>query len=162
MHTVKVIIFDWGDTLMRDYGYEGSMVYWPKISLIPGVEKCLKELFENYIICVASNAGDSDAELLGMALEKMEIKKYFKKLYTSKELGCEKPDLNFFKMIATDLRVRPDECVMIGNSYTNDVFPAKKFGMKAIFFDEHDKGQLGMADFKINSMSELMDVLKKI
>lgn len=66
---IKAIIFDWGDTLMRDYKeYSGAMVNWPYVEIISGVKEALDKLNEKYICCVASNEGDSDVELMSKAL----------------------------------------------------------------------------------------------
>ena len=65
---IKAIIFDWGDTLMYDYKeYSGAMVNWPHVQIISGVKETLDKLNEKYICCVASNAGDSDVELMEKA-----------------------------------------------------------------------------------------------
>ena len=55
---------------MQDFpGYQGPMVYWPQVKIIEGVEKALKAIRLELICCLASNAGDSDAAMMGLALE---------------------------------------------------------------------------------------------
>lgn len=57
MKHVKAVVFDWGDTLMRAFEF-----YWPRVALVPGVAEALEQLAGQVTLCVASNAGDSDAE----------------------------------------------------------------------------------------------------
>jgi FMN phosphatase YigB (HAD superfamily) len=127
---MKTIIFDWGDTLMYDYKeYSGAMANWPHVEIIPGVKEALDILNEKYIFCVASNAGDSNVELMGKALERVDIRKYFKHLFTSNELGYAKPSLQFFNEIVRRLNAEVSDCIMVGNDYFKDIEPAKKVGM---------------------------------
>jgi len=45
MNKIKAIIFDWGDTVMCDFPeYTGPMAYWPKVEVVPGIEKALQQL----------------------------------------------------------------------------------------------------------------------
>ena len=49
-------------------------------------------------------------------------------IYGSQELGCYKPDLNFFKRICEFEKVHPSQCIYIGDRIEYDIFPAKKSG----------------------------------
>jgi FMN phosphatase YigB (HAD superfamily) len=161
LQTVRVLIFDWGDTLMRDFPeYPGPMANWPKIEVIPGVTDLLAGIHTDYICCVASNAGDSDAELMGLALEKAGIREYFKYLFTSKELGYQKPEIGFFTEISARLAVPPDLCLMIGNDYRKDIIPAKDGGMKtALYMAKQVSEAFPKADIVVNSMIGLLQYL---
>jgi hypothetical protein len=98
MKILKAAIFDWGDTIMRDLsGFTGPMVNWPHVEIIDGVKEALETIHRELICCLASNASDSDAVKMGLALERVYIRRYFRYLFTSKELGARKPDIAFFK-----------------------------------------------------------------
>jgi putative hydrolase of the HAD superfamily len=149
---------------MRDFTeYPGPMFYWEKIEVIEGVESLLKSLQQNYILCVATNAGDSDTSLMMKALERGNIKQYFRYFFSSKDLGYTKPDPMFFKTIADKMKVTPQECLMIGNDYIKDIEGALSAGMKTIHFDEA-KNNLSnsKADFTIHKIDEIIKVLEKI
>ena len=129
----KALIFDWGDTLMRVFPeYLGPMVKWPKVEVVPGAVECLSELYPSYICCVASNAGDSDAEQMAKALERVNLKAYFQFFFTSRELGFQKPDPRFFREIALRINIEPEACLSIGNDYQKDIIPAKSVGMGTV------------------------------
>jgi hypothetical protein len=71
---IKALVFDWGDTLMRDYPeYSGSMAFWPKVELMPYVDEALKAVGNMYTCYAASNAGASDLVLMGKAFERVGI-----------------------------------------------------------------------------------------
>ena len=164
-YKIKAVIFDWGDTLMRVFPeYKGPMAYWSKIMVMPGVVTALERLHSEYILCAASNAGNSDAVLMGEAMARAGIRRYFRRIYTSKELGFAKPEENFFLEIAKRIRVKPEECLAVGNDYDKDIIPAKNAGMNTVLFLEMDYvKKFESADFKIHSMKELLapDILDK-
>src|SRR5690349_7299263 len=114
----KAIIFDWGDTLMKDFTeYKGPMVQWPYVEAIPGVKESLHKIYKDYLCCVASNAGDSDGKLMKLALKRVELDGFFADFFTSKELGVEKPNIKFFQEILKTLNMTANEVIMVGNDY---------------------------------------------
>lgn len=91
---IVVILLDWGDTVMFDFDeYSGPMAEWPTVQLIDGIEESLKILHNNYTICLATNAGSSDKTLVNKALQRVGLNQYFHKIFTSKDLGFSKPQL---------------------------------------------------------------------
>jgi FMN phosphatase YigB (HAD superfamily) len=164
MVEIKVIIFDWGDTIMRDFPeFKGPMIYWPYVEVVNGAEEALKSLCGKFTCCLASNAGDSDATLMGLALQRTNIRKYFQYLFTSKELGTKKPNPDFYKKILDILNFKSQECVAVGNDYEKDIVPAGIFGIKTIWLSTmKDPGYGKKADLIIKSMQELPLAIEKI
>jgi HAD superfamily hydrolase (TIGR01509 family) len=163
-NNIRAIIFDWGDTLMRDFPQSrGSMAYWEQVEAVPGVKEALEKISKEYICCVASNTGDSNAKLMGVALNRVDIKEYFQHLFTSLELGATKPNLDFFKNIIQKTNLKPNECIMVGNDYEKDIVPAKAVGIHTILFIDESKSVLfSDADFMISSMNELYEVINSL
>lgn len=161
INNIKIIIFDWGDTLMRDSQDKGPMAHWENVEIIPGVREALIKLKENYILCVASNAGDSDTELMKSALIRVGIDGFFSYFFTSTELGFEKPNSRFFEAILKALKTTSNECLIIGNDYKKDIVPSKSMGMTTLLFDEKNLFyNTESADYKINKMIQIIDILK--
>jgi putative hydrolase of the HAD superfamily len=132
--SIRAVVFDWGDTIMRDFpDYNTAMVYWPRVELIDGAREALAVLSPRFTCCLASNAGISDAELMGQALDRVAVRPYFHHLWTSKELGAAKPNPEFFLAITRRLGLRPEECVMVGNDYAKDIAGAKAAGLRTIW-----------------------------
>ncbi|MGP4041860.1 HAD family hydrolase [Gracilibacillus sp. D59] len=158
---IRAVIFDWGDTLMRDFPQsKGAMAYWEKVEVIPDIKDALEKVSSEYICCVASNAGNSSAELMGVALNRVEIQKYFQYFFTSRELGVTKPNLEFFDNIIRKLNLRHEECIMVGNDYEKDIVPAIAIGINTILYNKESKEVLNNdADFTISSMKELYEVI---
>jgi len=91
---IKALVFDWGDTIMRDLPFEGAMKDWPFVSLFSGVEEILDHLKEDYLLVLASNAGDSSSNDIIKALKRVGVDHYFHHVFSSRDIGYEKPQLN--------------------------------------------------------------------
>ena len=160
---IKALVFDWGGTVMADLGYEGPMYLWPDVRLVPGILKAIEKLSENYILCIATNAGLSDTPAMIRALERVKVQQYFKFYFSSKELKVKKPDPRFFEKICKKMGLPPQDCIMIGNDYLKDICGAKEVGMKTIFYNpsgtvrEYDD-----ANRVILSMESLTKVVKEL
>jgi putative hydrolase of the HAD superfamily len=157
----KAVIFDWGDTLMRDFPeLEGPMYLWENNELIDGVKELLDVLAGRYLLVVATNAGVSDTTAMIKALERVNIKNYFQHFFSSAELGYNKPDRRFFTSISENISVAPQDCIMIGNLYEKDITGAKDAGMSTIFFNEKKiPGSFEKADHIVFKINEIIDIL---
>jgi putative hydrolase of the HAD superfamily len=159
--TITHLIFDWGDTLMRDFPEKPEpMAHWDVIVLFEGVEKTLQELTGKYILAVATNAGVSDTKLMREALNRGNIEQYFSWFFSSKDLGFSKPDIRFFTEICNQMNVNPSQCLFIGNDYKKDIEGAADAGMKTILFNhQHQTGALEKAHCIIENFCEIAKVV---
>lgn len=163
---LKVLLFDWGDTLMQDLPeYKGPMANWPRVENVKGAKETLANLSTRYLCCVATNAGNSKESEVAAALKRGEIATYIQRIFTPVELKARKPSLLYYRKILQQLHVEPNECAMIGNSLKNDVLPAKKIGMAGIWYRStatkiqfHRTGGFWI----IPKMEELPKVIRKI
>jgi HAD superfamily hydrolase (TIGR01549 family) len=56
-------------------------------------------------------------------------------LVVSEEAGVSKPDPGIFELALTRAGVRPDEAVMVGDSWANDIEGARRAGIRPIWFN---------------------------
>jgi putative hydrolase of the HAD superfamily len=131
-----VLLFDWGNTLMVDFGSAGPMAHWPKVAAVAGVGQALRALRPRHRLVVATNAADSGAVLVLAALARVGLDVYVERVFSSCEIGAEKPDPAFFRALLAELVCPPAEAVMIGDSYDNDVRGAKAQGLRTVWFNE--------------------------
>ncbi|MFA5417153.1 MAG: HAD family hydrolase [Bacteroidales bacterium] len=154
--SVKAIIFDWGDTVMRDFNLPGPMYLWKTVAWVPGAEIALKWLHPKYHCIIATSAEHSNTNDMINALRLVGAEIYFDHFFSQIELGVKKPDPEFFVRTAELSGYKPHECVMIGNLYEKDIIGAKEAGLFTVFFNEHQlEGPFPKADFIIHHMSEL-------
>jgi len=136
------------------------MCSWDKVEWIPGIEKVLRELYHDYVMVIATNAGASNTQDMIDALKRVGADNYFHYFFSSKDLGYEKPDPRFFILISKSIGLLPEHCLMIGNIYEKDIIGAKDCGMKTILFNEALlAGPFPKADKVINKMDELYDII---
>lgn len=157
MKNIRHIVFDWGDTLMRDNPQEsGPMCDWEHIELIPYAAETLQQLQGTFHLTVATNAGVSDTAMMRKALQRAGIEHYFSDYFSSKDLGVSKPDPAFFKQVCRQAGFKPEESLMIGNDYQKDMVGAHMAGMKTILLNHiQAEGPFPYADVVIECLSEL-------
>lgn len=158
---IKALVFDWGDTVMKDFGLPGPMYTWDKLEWIKDLEEALKRLSKDYICVIATNAEESNSEDMKKALQKIGADQYFSYFFSSKDLEYQKPDVKFFENILQEVGVRPEEAIMIGDHYEKDIVGAAEAGMHTILYNENlAHGYFEMADVVIHGMDELKDTVK--
>lgn len=114
---------------------------------------------------VLSNSGFT-AEALALALEKLGMRKYFKKIWSSADYGRIKPCKDFFEMaIECVLTENPTEkredIVFVGDTYDTDVKGATNAGINVIWINR--KGEDIPENPLVRSISntgELLGLLK--
>jgi FMN phosphatase YigB (HAD superfamily) len=67
-------------------------------------------------------------------MERAGIARYFHHRGVSGTHGFRKPDVRVFLEACKALRVRPDECIMVGDRIDNDIVPANALGMLTVRF----------------------------
>jgi putative hydrolase of the HAD superfamily len=132
----KTLVFDWGNTLMIDLPHkQGRMVDWPEVAAIEGAPETLKKLHQTFQIVVATNAENSNAEDVKAAFRRVNLDSEIDQVFTYHELKARKPDHSFYENISRLLDSKPENLVMIGDSYLNDILPAWQSGWHTIWFN---------------------------
>lgn len=153
---ITTLIFDWGDTIMRDLKLPGPMKDWGHVEWVPGAEEMLQKVSPHFNCCIATSASHSDTSDMVAALKRVGAEKYFHHFLSSNDLGCAKPDPKFFSSIVRFLKAEPAECISIGNLYEKDITPAKAAGLSSIWFNENNtEGHFPNADHIIHYWKEL-------
>ena len=104
---------------------------------VEGAEELLKALSGRYILCAASN-GPYEQQLHRLDIAGM--RDYFDYIFISEDLGVSKPAKEFFDAAFERMNkdrsdtIRPDECLMIGDSLSSDIAGGRNCGMKTCFY----------------------------
>ena len=160
---IKALIFDWGNTIMCDFGFDGPMSRWEKVAWIDGAEISLKNLNPKFICVIATGANHSGTNEMIDALKRVGAEKYFHHFFSAKDLGHKKPSPLFFQAVAENIGIETSECVMIGDSYEKDIIGAKMVGMKTVLLAKNNETEKFIdADCIINSMRELPQIIENI
>lgn len=92
-------------------------------------------------------------------MENSHIDKYFKRIFSSEELGINKPHKDFFHWAVSGIHARKKECLMIGDDEKVDVGGAKNYGIDAIWFNPGNEEISDRALKTISDLSELKELL---
>ena len=86
---------------------------------------------------------------------------YTYKLYVSEEIGFIKPMEDFYNYIVNDLKCKLEDCLMIGDSITNDIIGAKAAGMDVCYYNAKRKikPENVFVDYEINSINDIVQFL---
>ncbi len=130
-----------------------------EIVYIKDAKKILKKLSKHYNIYFLTN-GVSNTQR--KRLTNSNLIKYSKGLYISDEIGYQKPQKEFFQYVLNDIKnISKEECLMIGDSLTNDILGANNIGIDAVWFNfEHIKNDTSInSKYVINELKKLLDIL---
>lgn len=136
----RAILFDWGDTLMRnDLTQSGPMAQWPVVTALPDALETLQWARQIGPVCIASGAMDSDAIDIYAALARVGLATCIDHIFCLRELELPKTDPRFWQTISDTLKLPPDQIVMVGDSYETDVLAPQSAGLHAIWFNWHNQ-----------------------
>ena len=118
----------------------------------------IKALYEKYPLVLVSNFYGNVESVLA----DFDLRRYFKEIVESAVVGVRKPDPRIFSLGVEALNLKPEEVLVIGDSYKKDIVPAETIGCKAAWI----KGKGWTADEDAVThpciISQLSDVLKLI
>lgn len=131
---IEVYLFDWGDTLMRDFPEQsGKMCDWERIEIVDGAKEVLAHLSAEADIYIATGAKNSTAEDIERAFKRVHLSKYISGYFCHKNIGVSKNNPEFFPRILGKLNKKPSTIAMIGDNLEKDIVPAINVGIKAIW-----------------------------
>ena len=103
-------------------------------------KEVLNELEVRYPMLLVSNFYGN----LRTVLNEFGLTKYFSEIIESAEVGIRKPDPEIYKLAINKLGLEPEEVIIIGDSYKNDINPANILKCPSIWlkgkgWDEKDE-----------------------
>ena len=132
------------------------------LSAYLGTRPVLKKLKKKYKLAIISDAPRWNAWFRLVALR---IDQYFDIVVTSGDVKKQKNTKTPFRSALNQLRIKPEEALMVGDRIERDINIAKEMGIKTCYAaygrTTKIKKKSG-ADFEINDIKELLEVVKKI
>lgn len=126
-------------------------------ALIGGAKEILQYLKPKYTLCVASNA---PYEQQLQRLQNAGIKQFFDEFFISEKIGHQKPTKGFFEFCFDRLgNPQKQDVMIIGDSLTADISGGKSYGIKTCWFDRYGSKQNVDADFCIDKLEQLKNIL---
>lgn len=116
----------------------------------------LEQLAQRYPMVLVSNFYGN----VETVLRDFDLDRYFKKVIESAVVGVRKPDPKIFMLGVEALSLKPEEVLVIGDSYRKDIVPAESIGCQVLWLK--GKGWTAEEDAQLhpNIISTLGDVLR--
>jgi FMN phosphatase YigB (HAD superfamily) len=124
----------------------------------------LAGLAKDYPIVMVSNFYGN----IKNVLQDFGIGDYFHSVVESAVVGVRKPDPQIYQLGIDILGFAPAECVVIGDSYSKDIMPAKHLGCKAVWlnvkgWDEaSEQHRVSEADVEITDFTRITETIKDL
>lgn len=122
---------------------------------MPDALSVVKELSKSYKLGIIANQPHDTTE----RLEQEGLSNYFENIGISSMKGLHKPDIKLFEVILEETGADSQRSVMIDDNIERGLVPAKKLGMKTVWFDcGVRKNAPGWMDFKIKTFKDLLSI----
>lgn len=140
--------------------YEGHLA--EEHDFIPGARELLEALAPRYGLYLASNGA---AVVQHRRLDEAGIRRYFREIFISEELGADKPSPAFFEAcFAAIPGFSRDSALMVGDSLTSDIRGGRNAGIRTCWFDPAGKpARPGIRpDHIITDLAQLPALLERL
>lgn len=98
------------------------------VTMFPDTKPILKKLRKRYKIGLLSNTDCFSVKMF----KDNGYDEYFDGIAFSCELGLLKPDAKIFNMLLNELGAGPEEAMMVGDNFKDDIIAAEKLGIRGI------------------------------
>lgn len=129
---------------------------------IPGAVELLEKLQGDYRLFICSNG---TAVVQAGRLKSAGIAPYFEEIFISEEIGCNKPDPEFFRRCFERIPdFRRERCLIIGDSLSSDILGGIRAGIKTCWFNPggRSRGEDVVPDYELGELEQVPDLLQKI
>lgn len=125
--------------------------------LFPNVHEILTYLkAKKYNLYIITNGFK---EVQYVKLENSNLTQYFDKVFTSEEVGHQKPKPEIFSHAITTVNAKKVQSIMIGDDINVDIQGAKDFGIDQIFFNPDRIDVNILPSFEIQDLIEIKNIL---
>lgn len=123
------------------------------------IQNILQQLKQQYKLLIATN-GSEYVQRKKITQTKLYSLFLPAQVYISEMLGCQKPDTGFYHAILKTIGKSPEQCIMVGDHYVNDVEGARHCGLFTCWIDHRKLSEKKSADFMFNHITQVTQWLK--
>ena len=129
------------------------------LKIFPDLIQCINDSRDmGLILGLISNINMSGKKIA----EKLGLSSYFNYVFTSEDLGCEKPNKMIFEKSLDIAKLSPSEVVFIGDQVESDILGAKNANILPILLDRHNNYENYSEVIKINNLFQLQEIIKNL
>lgn len=147
------------ELLQKHYEYSVNTVS-SVVPLNPNVIEVLTSLNDSYLQVLATSSPKVFTDAI---INRFNLSPFFKLVITGEDIIAGKPDPEIFLDAASQLSVKPGECVVVEDSL-NGFKAAKEAGMKLIAYKAGHNSEIdfSLADYKIEDLKQVINILQDL
>lgn len=129
---------------------------------MPGAEELLENIYKKYNLYVITNG---ITKVQKGRIKSAGLKKYFKDIFISEEIGYDKPSAEYFEHCFEKIEdFKKEDAVIIGDSLSSDIQGGANTGVKTIWFNPEgvENNSAVKPDYEISNLKEIEKLLEKI
>ena len=145
------------DTLAQAFADDFFAIIPTRRKLMPHAREVLAWLVPRYDLYILSNGFK---ELQYLKMRSAGIDGFFRKVILSDDIGVMKPRPAIFHFALSATQSRPEQSLMIGDSWESDVAGARGAGWHQVFYDVESRHDLPFRPtYHISDLRQLMEFL---
>lgn len=129
---------------------------------VPGAIELLEEIYTACDVYIISNG---NARVQDARLKSSGIGRYFKEIFISENMGCDKPSREYFDLCISRIPdFDPARTLVIGDSLTSDIRGGVNAGLKTCWFNPKGKPPREdiVPDYIVSALSEIPPLVARI
>lgn len=120
----------------------------------------LDELKDKYKLGLLTN-GSPSLQQTKLAITP-ELIPYFDEIVISGDFGSGKPDPAIFDYMLSQLEVKPEEALMVGDNLRTDILGASKVGIDSVWINHHGEESDNVEPtYEISRLNEVLNIIDK-
>ena len=129
------------------------------LKIFPDLIQCINELRDmGLILGLISNINMSGKKIA----EKLGVSSYFNYVFTSEDLGYEKPNKMIFEKSLDIAKLTSSEVVFVGDQVESDILGAKNANILPILLDRYNNYENYSEVIKISDLFQLQEIIKNL
>ena len=129
------------------------------LKILPDLIQCINDLREmGLILGLISNINMSGKKIA----EKLGVSSYFNYVFTSEDLGYEKPNKMIFEKSLDIAKLTSSEVVFVGDQVESDILGAKNANILPILLDRYNNYENYSEVIKISDLFQLQEIIKNL
>ena len=107
------------------------------IDVFPGAKETLIVLSQARRLALVTN-GESHKQRA--KVDRFDLGPLFERIFVEEEVGFGKPDPRMFRHVLAEMKVTPEECLMIGDNLSWDIAAPQALGIASVWNDYRGRG----------------------
>lgn len=129
--------------------------------MIDGARELLDTLYKTYDLYIVSNG---TAKIQDSRIEKTGIAPFFKDIFISQRIGCNKPSRLFFDACFAKIpQFSREQTVIVGDSLSSDIAGGIQSGIHTLWYNpQSEKAKDVVPEYEAGTLSDIPKILKRM